>query len=206
MPQEIFLSWTVAASDSGGLGITGLKSNGWAQYVFMHTSQTPGAVSGVTNPNPADGVVAIRLKQNFNVFLGAQCTALNTVTGEALTSTTTGTTYQIVTVGTTTTAQWVTAGLPVGLTPAAGMTFVAAATASFGGSGTVKAIAAPGFDNFSISGNPTSTIQSNDIGTYHGAYLVGKFILAGSLAAPTAGTVINLRLSFDRSSVTVDGL
>lgn len=206
MPQEIDLSWTVSPTDSGGLGITGLKSNGWAQYVFMHTSATPGAVSGITNPNPANGVVAIRLKQNFNVFLGASCVPQLTVTGSALTSVTTGTTYQIVTVGTTTTAQWVTAGLPVGFTPAAGQVFVAAATASLGGSGTVKALTVPGFDNFCIAGSPAGTIQSNDIGTYHGAYLVGQFILAGSLAAPTSGSVINLRLSFDRSSVTVDGL
>jgi hypothetical protein len=206
IPQEVNLSWTVAPADTGGLGITGLKSNGWAEYVFMHTSATPGVVGGVTNPNPANGVAAIRLKNNFNTFLNAECVPQATVTGSALTSVTQGTVYQITSLGTTTAAQWVAAGLPLGFTPTVGQTFVAAATASIGGTGTVKALTTAGFDHVEVCGNPTLTINSSNIASYAGLYLVVQFVLAGSLAAPTTGTVIDMKLLFDRSSVTIDGL
>lgn len=207
MPQEIALSFTVAATDSGGLGLTGLKSNGWVRYAFMHTSSTPGVVDGVTNPNPISGVIAIGLKQNFNVFLGAKYSGEATVTGGTVTSLTVGTPYQINSLGTTTTAQWVTAGLPPGFTPAVGQVFVAAATASLGGTGNVKAMTKVGAAAFEILGSPAGTISNSSVASNGGAYLVGQFIdYANALVAPVDGSIINLTLSFDRSSVTVDGL
>lgn len=202
MPQEIDIQFTVTATN--GLGVTSVKSNGWVNNVFMHTSTTPTANNNVTNPNPAAGIAIIQLKQNYNVFLGARCNFQAPITGGSLTSVTTNVAYQIVTVGTTTTAQWVTAGLPVGFTPAVGQAFIAAGTASLGGTGTVKAIGNSGVAAFEAFG---SLSANSDIGTNSGAYVYLQFLdYAGALVAPTATSIVNLGLFFDRSSVTIDGL
>lgn len=207
MPQEVGMQFVVNAADAGGLGITGLKSNGWVRNVFMNTSQTPGVGhDSVTNPNPAAGNILIQLKQNFNVFYGMDWNAQAVVTGAALTSITNHVTYQIVTVGTTTAAQWVTAGVPVGVTAAAGLSFNAIATASIGGTGTVKAVTNSGVDSIQVVGNPTLATSSS-IGSYGGLYVILQTLGSGlALANPTDTTVLSIRLSFDRSSVTVDGL
>lgn len=207
MPQEVAIQFVVNAADTGGLGVTGVKSNGWARNVFMHTSATAGTGNdSVTNPNPDTGDVIIQLKQNFNAFLGLRYSFQAPVTGAALTSVTNHTAYQIVTTGTTTAAQWVTAGVPTGVTAAAGVSFVAITTASIGGSGTVKALGYSGVMSFEVIG---STVLSNnsDIGSNGGCYLIGKFLnTSGTATNPTDTTVVNLHLYFDRSSVSVDGL
>lgn len=207
MPQEVCVQFVVNAADSGGLGITGLKSNGWARNVFMHTSSTPGTGNdSVTNPNPATGVILLQLKQNFNAYLGMNYGLQAPVTGAALTSITNHVNYQIVSVGTTTTAQWVTAGVPTGVTPAAGVSFNAITTASLGGSGTVKAIGNSGIMSIELVGSPVLSNNSS-IAANGGLYVLLQCLnTSGTLTNPTDTTVINLRLFFDRSSVTVDGL
>lgn len=67
-PNRIYCSFTVASSDSAGLGITGLKGSG-VQNVFMHTSGSAGkGPNGYTNPNPASGFAYIQLANNYNQF------------------------------------------------------------------------------------------------------------------------------------------
>ncbi len=206
-PYEIAIQFTVAQANSDGLGITGLKSNGWVRNVFMNTSQTPGVGNdSVTNPDPDAGNIIIQLKQNFNVFLGMSWSSQGVVTGGELTSTTDGITYQITAVGTTTEAQWVAAGLPSGVTAAVGVSFNAAATGAIGGTGTVKAVTGSAVDSIQVIGNPTLATTS-DIGRYGGQYVLLQTLGSGlALANPTDNTVLNIRLYFDRSSVTVDGL
>lgn len=209
MPQEVALQFVVNAADSGGLGITGLKSNGWVRLVFMHTSGTPGVIDGLTNPNPASGNIIIQLKQNFNVYFGMNISYQPTVTGGTITSLTNHVMYQINSLGTTTAAQWATAGLPAGVTAAVGVSFVAIATASLGGTGNVKAIgnsSATGPLGLEIVGN-TNLATNSSIATNGGQYILGQFLnTSAALTNPTDGTVVSLRLFFDRSSVTIDGL
>lgn len=206
MPQEVAMQFVVNAADTGGLGITSLKSNGWVRNVFMNTSATAGSNDGVTNPNPAAGNILIQLKQNFNVFYGMAWYSQAVVTGAALTSVTNHVSYQIVTVGTTTAAQWVTAGLPSGVTAAVGVSFNAIVTASIGGTGTVKALTNAGVDNIQVVGNPTLATTS-DIARYGGSYVLLQTLGSGlALANPTDTAVLGIRLFYDRSSVTVDGL
>ena len=98
-PIKVDLQFTVNAADSGGYGITGLKSNGYVQNVYMNTSAT--AASG--SPNPAAGQGLIILKQNFNTYLGCEYSIQSPVSGSALaingTALTVGDAYQITTVG-----------------------------------------------------------------------------------------------------------
>lgn len=206
MPQEVALQFTVNAADTGGLGITGLKSNGWVRNVFMNTSQTPGSNDGVTNPNPAAGNILIQLKQNFNVFLGFNWSSRAVVTGSNLTSVTDGVSYEITALGTTTAAQWLAVGVPAGVSAAVGLGFNAIASQAIGGTGTVKALTNAAVDSIQVVGNPSLGITSN-IGRYGGQYLLLQCLGSGlALANPTDTAVLNLRLFFDRSSVTVDGL
>ena len=207
MPQEIDIQFTVNAADTGGLGVTGIKSNGWVRNVFMHTSATPGTgTDSVVNPNPATGQGIIQLKQNFNAFIGMLYSIQSPVTGGAVTSLTNHVAYQINSLGTTTTAQWVAAGLPVGVTPAVGVAFVATATASLGGTGNVKALAESGVLSVETLGNTNLAINSN-IAANGGQYILFQFLSATSTVTnPTDTTVVGLTLIFDRSSVTVDGL
>lgn len=211
-PIKLDLQFAVAAANANGLGITSLKSNGYVRNVFMHTSQTPGSNDGALNPNPAVGIALIQLKNNFNTFLGMDATVQSPVTGSALTSTTAGNVYQIVTVGTTTAAQWLTNGLPAGITAAPGVAYVSIATGAIGGTGTVKALAPSGTTRIEIAGNPILTNNTN-IYSSGGLYLIAQFLGATSSSvttlipeAPLDTSVVNMSLYFDASSVTVDGL
>lgn len=125
-PREINLNFTVTPTN--GTGVTSLKSNGYVENVFMHTSTTPSGNAGFTNPNPANGFALVQLKQNFNYFLGMRYawqvpTATDTkVDNSALTV---GQVYVITTLGDTTAAQWLTLGVPAGVTAAVGVVFTA---------------------------------------------------------------------------------
>lgn len=205
MPQKVDVSFAVTATN--GLGVTSVKSNGWVHNVFMHTSTTPTANGGVTNPNPASGIIVVQMKQNYNVFLGSRWNIQAPTTGAALTSVVANVSYVINAVGTTTQAQWQTAGLFPGFTAAIGQAFVAAASAPLGGTGSVKAVAASSVAGIEVFGDPNSQISNSDIAANHGSLVFLQVLdYAGVLVAPTAASIVNLSLYFDRSSVTVDGL
>ncbi len=205
MPQEVDVQFTVTATN--GLGITSLKSNGWVERLFMHTSTTPTATNGVTNPNPASGIVLLQLKQNFNVFLGFSASFQSPQSGGAVTTTVANTTYIVRALGTTTTAQWVAVGLPVGFTPAVGQVFTAIASQAIGGTGSVSAVGTSTVAAVEVIGDPNQMIANTNIASYNGAYLGFQLLdYAGALVAPTASSVCNMRLFFDRSSVSIDGL
>lgn len=206
-PQEIQIQWVVNAADSGGLGITGLQSNGWVRYVFMHTSATAGVVDGVTNPNPATGRGFLQLKQNFQNFLGSSYSLTSPGTaGSTITTTVQHTTYQINALGTTTLAQWQAVGLPTGIVPAVGVVFVATVAQAIGGSGTVKTPTESATLTMETMGN-TDLNQPSSIAAYGGQYFHFQFLSATTtILNPVDTTIVNLRLYFDRSSVTVDGL
>lgn len=212
-PMSTCLTWTVNAADTGGIGITSLKSNGFVEYVFMHTSQTPGKVNGFTNPNPAAGYAVVCLKTNFNAFLGFRCHLAPPAANTSTTSTTTHSVYTITALGTATLAQWQAAGLPAGFTPTIGQTFVATATGTIGGSAHVGTPGVPTITSVNVVGDPNQTIANANIAGNAGAQLVFQFAAATNsstttlvAAAPADSTVVTMELFYDGSSVTIDGL
>ena len=219
MPQEVNCTFTVNATDTGGLGITSLKSNGWVRNVFMHTSATPGSNDGATNPNPAVGYAVVQFKQNFNVFLGLGGWSVQAPnSGSAVkidnSAMTAGQVYTISTLGNATAAKWSAIGVPAGVTPAVGVSFVAA---SNGGSGNtltsrVMAPAISSVADVEVVGNSILNVNSN-IASNGGMYVYLQFLSATSSSvttqvatAPVDGSIVSLSFLFDRSSVTVDGL
>lgn len=210
-PCDVSLQFTVTPTN--GLGVTSVKSNGYVESVFMHTSTTPTSVNGVLNPNPANGYALVTFKNNFNYFLGDFSSQVPPTTSNSTTSTTAGSVYVITAVGTTTLAQWQAAGLPPGFTPAVGQSFIAIATGAIGGTGTVGlpgVLVAPIVE---VVGDPSTELNNSNIATNSGAKILLQFsgpTAAGNTAliatAPAAGTVVSMTFKFDGSSVTIDGL
>lgn len=204
-PQSVFLNFTVAATV--GTGVSSVKSNGYVNYVFMHTSTTPSSTNGFLNPNPASGFCLVSFNSNFNYFVGVRGTVVAPATSTTTTSTTANSSFIITALGTATTAQWQAVGLPPGLTPTVGQSFVATASASIGGSATVGV---PGVSNvaaISLVGDPSTMLANTNIHQQGGAQI--QLLLqdfAGAAVAPTAGSIVRLEFVYDGSSVTVDGL
>lgn len=182
-PVLISCNFTVASTN--GLGITGLKG-GLVRNVFMHTSTTPSANNGYTNPNPENGVIAVQLQDNYSKFLSlysAQCSYLD---GSSQTSTTAGRLSVISVLGTATLAQWQAKGLPVGITPAVGVAFIATATGAIGGSAAVQRPLWSGISSIEVGANPNLTLQSSNSPVNGGSWLFFEtFATTGASSALT---------------------
>lgn len=130
------LSFAVDSTNVNGLGISGLVGAG-VKNVFMHTSATP--LGG--NPNPAAGYILIQLKAAYSGFLNAFANLQSPNSGANIAVTTgvaAGLTYVITVLGTTPVAGWHTLGVPAGVTPAVGVSFVGAATTTTTGTGQIQ--------------------------------------------------------------------
>lgn len=177
-PQDVNLTFTVTPTN--GLGVTSLKSNGYVRNVFMHTSTTPTANDGYTNPNPAAGFAAIQFKNNFNYYLSgyAQFQAPNTgsikVDNSALTA---GQVYVITTLGDATAATWLAIGVPPGVTPAVGVSFVAL-TVGAGANSSTSRVSTPstsGIYAVEVVGTP-NTMYTTGIASNGGAWMLVQFM------------------------------
>lgn len=126
------------------------------------TIGSSGAVSSVSGPGvntvtkTGTGVYRIQLQDNYASFLHASATMIGqSVTGSDLDPNTAvvGTLYEITILGTTT--NWVTAGIPSGITPAVGQVFALAA-APTAGNGRVKLSVRSNITDIQLAGNPNS--------------------------------------------------
>jgi hypothetical protein len=206
-PVALSCNFVVDSTNGNGLGIRNIKSNGYVENVFMHTTASPGVGgNGITNPNPEAGIIMVQFKNNFKTYLGGFSGFVSPTTGSTLTSITSHTPYIIASLGTTTLAQWVAAGVPVGVTPAVGLSFVAIETASIGGTGTVLAVGTSGCVSVEVIGN-TDLATSASIATNSGEWLILQCLNGSSaVTAPANNTVVGMTSFFDRSTVTIDGL
>ncbi len=191
------LCHTLAALALTANRLTSLKSNGYVNNVFMHTSTTPAANNGYTNPNPAVGFGLIQLKQNFNCFLGMQATfAVPTATSTKIDNSalTVGQVYVISTLGDATAANWLELGVPAGVTPAVGVAFTALVVGVTGEANTstsrVMLPTSSGIDLIEVVG-VTNNMTATNIATNNGQWVVVQFsksIVTMSAYTP-AGTV-----------------
>lgn len=184
-PKYTWLTFTVTPTN--GLGVTSVKSNGYCNYVFMHTSTTPAATNGFTNPNPPAGYACINFANNFNYFLGMRAHVSAPATNTSQTSVTANNVYVITALGTATLAQWQAVGLPAGLTPTVGQTFVATASQAIGGSATVGDPGITNVGSISVVGDPNQMIANSNLSANGGAQLVLLFAattVSGTVSAP----------------------
>ncbi len=218
-PVLLDCNFIVDATNGNGLGIRSLKGP-CIQNVFMHTSSTPGAGNSnpstpnvvITNPNPASGTIIVQLQDNYSRSYSGFNAQVSPVSGTPLlvasAGLTVGVAYIIVTLGTTTTAAWHALGVPAGVTPAVGGSFIAAATSALG-TGAVEITAAAGSNIMTIEtvGDPNASISPDPTQNQgFGAQLILQCRDAtGAIAAPAAGTVISLAFYLSDSSVLIGG-
>jgi len=177
-----------------------------------------GAVSSLKGPGVASvtrlsaGIYSIKLQDNYNKFYGLESWLKAPVTGSAVAggAFVAGTVYEIFTLGNTTLAQWQAAGLPVGVTPAVGVSFVATAVGA--GTGSVKAIGASGIGSVEVVGDPQLQLNVLGQGSTPGGIIIVKCM--GPTAAddtaqiatdPANGSILGLSLYLSNSSVQVQG-
>jgi|ERR1019366_486918 hypothetical protein len=216
MPVLLDCNFVVDSTNGNGLGIRSLKGPA-IQNVFMHTSATPGPGNSnpatpsivVTNPNPAPGTIIIQLTDNYNRSLSGFNSTVSPVSGTPLTATTAGTPVIIVSLGTATLAQFQAVGLPIGITPAVGVSFVPTVSATIGGSAAVEVTAALGTNIATIEtvGDPNLSIAPNPlINQGFGAQIILQTrAYNGSITAPANGSVISLAMLLSNSSIQVQG-
>lgn len=216
-PVIVNTKFTVTAAN--GLGITNLKGP-TVQNVFMHTSTTPAAGNrnpaspnvAVVNPNPAAGTIVVQLQDPYTAILAAEANIISPNSGSGIVVTAAGahlvagTAYVITVVGTTTAAQWASLGVPAGIVPAVGVSFISGALTGVGtGTGQVQISAAAGSGLMSIElvGDPTLTSSPNAAASQgYGAQLIFQCRdKTGALAAPADGSTIAIKIYINDSKV-----
>lgn len=207
--KPVILDFSFTVDNTNAAGIINLKGP-CITSVFMNSTSPSGG-----NPNPAAGIIQVKLADNYSRIYNVFGSIQSPNSGSALTSVTSGVTYVITALGTTTTAQWVARGLPLGVTPAVGVAFVATATGAIGGTGAVQIPAAnsSGLANtIELVGNPDVTLSNSNQPAYGGGYLIFRCMGATSSSvttriatAPANGSVISLSVLLSDSSILIQG-
>jgi len=162
---------------------------------------------------PGPGVIVVQLENNFNRSISGINARVAPVSGLPLkidnSALTANQAYIIVALGNATAAQWQALGLPPGIVPAVGASFIANSVGAGPNTSTARVEAAVtsniasietvGDPNLSIAPDPT---KNQGFGA--------QFILqtrnsSGVVAAPVDGTVISLAFLLNNSGVTVQG-
>lgn len=205
-PVMIDLNFQV--DDTNALGITNLKGP-TVEAVYMHSDHMSPAKT------IADGTILIQLQDNYNRIFGMTSSIISPNSGSDVkidnSAMTAGVGYTITTLGDATTAKWQSIGVPVGVTPAVGVNFIALTNGGAGNTLTSRvqtsAAAGSGVATIEMLKNPNADIApAQNVGQGFGA----QFILqcrdyAGALVAPANGSIINVTLYLGNSSVTVAG-
>lgn len=132
----------------------------------------------------AAGQYRLQLQDNYSKLLQFKAAAQSPVGSPvAVTGITPGLVYRIITLGTTTQAQWVTAGVPSGITAAVGVTFLAAATSL--GTGTAGLLGSSGVSSVELMSTNPNMLNNSPAGG-------PQPLLGGYIDFQTMGTVITM--------------
>lgn len=188
-PMIVETQFTIDSSN--GLGIRSLKSNGYINNVFMHTSGAPTSNNGFLNPNPLAGFAVVQFNNNFNKYLGGFAgfvSATQTSTKIDNSALVPGQAYVISVLGNATAAKWLAIGVPAGITPAVGVSFIALTD---GGAGNVltSRVELPlqsGIAAVEMVGNPNLSLNNSNISVNAGAQMIVQFLGASFTGAALA--------------------
>lgn len=215
-PVMIDFNFQVASTDTKGMGITNL-TGAYVRHVYMATTATP----AVGNPNPAAGLIAVQLTSNFNRFLDYTIFDNSPLTGSNLavngSSLALGQNYVISVLGTSTLADWQAVGLPAGLTPTVGQSFIALASGHGSGSGQVQLNSSGGsgiikYDMLGVSSTSSAPISNIYMVSVQGSWLYFRALGATNSStttliakAPADGTLVYVKVLMSNSSLTING-
>ena len=161
------------------------------------------------NPNPEAGIIVLQLADHYTRYFSGFTGYVGPLSGTPVTTTVATAPNVIVSLGTATLAQWQAVGLPIGITPAIGVSFIATSSAVIGGSAAIEIPLASGagIDHIEVVGDPNTTIHTE--GYVNGKRAKGYVTLAcyknGVLTAPASGTTISLATYLSNSSNSVKG-
>ena len=209
-PVQIDCKFMVDEANENGLGISNLKGPTVASVTMHSTAATPSSM------NPAEGTIVVRLMDGYNKSLisikGMIQSPLSgsdvKIDNSAMTA---GVAYVITTLGDASEEKWHEIGVPAGVTPAVGVSFIAASNGGAGDTLTsrVQATATLGSEVASIEmvGDPTLSV-SPDASANQG--FGAQFILqcrdyAGAIIQPADDSIISLAFLLNNSSITVQG-
>jgi hypothetical protein len=156
----------------------------------------------------AAGQYRIQLEDNYAKLLDLKVSMQSPVSGSdvAAGSLTPGVVYQITAMGSTTQAQWVTAGVPSGVTAAVGVVFKAAATSS--GTGTAKVLGSSGIIAVELMGNNVNMLNNQPYVSLNGGYIdfqtMGPTATADTAmiaADPASGSSLVISIMLSNSQV-----
>jgi len=178
--RPILVDCNFVVDSTSGEGVTSLKGQG-ISAVYMHSSS-----AASDNPNPASGLIYVKLSDNFQRFYAQYSSIEAPLSGSGLkidngATLTIGNPYVISILGDGTLAQWRTLGVPAGVTPAVGVSFIAAATGAGSGNTSSSRVQAPaaagsGIDHIEVIGDPNKSIGPVPVGPSPN---VGGWILLG---------------------------
>ena len=162
-----------------------------------------GSGSGIKSiTRQAAGNYRIQLEDNYAKLLGIQASMQAPVSGAdvAVTALTPGVIYQITSLGTTTQAQFVTAGVPSGITAAVGVVFKAAATSL--GTGAAKILGASGVSSVEQIGQSVNMLNNQPFSNRSGGFVDIRCLDASQAPVdPAAGSVLSICIRLSNSSV-----
>lgn len=202
-----------------GVGTPPSLTGSLANYVAVPVAFATGSANTVVGAAIATAMGAVN---NTNSWTAVNSGHTVTVTGSL---TTVGfsplpqdvnTTFTISGVTYTTLAKgWQGVGLPVGLTPALGQSFIATATggATLSSAATVEAVGVSGITSIEVIGDANKSIANSSIASNGGAWILVQLLGATNSStttliptAPAAGSVVGMSFFFDAGSNTIDGL
>lgn len=199
---------------TNGLGIRSLKGP-CVNNVFMHTSGSPTSNNGTLNPNPASGTIIVQLMDNYSRSFSNFNAVISPSSGSALkidnSALTAGVPYIISTLGSSSAAQWHALGVPAGVVPAVGVSFIASSVGAGANSSSsrvmISAAAGSNVASIEMVGDPNLSI--NPIPSANQGF-GAQIILQcrdyqGAIVAPAAGSVISLSFYLSNSSITIQG-
>lgn len=204
MPCLVDCNFIVDVANGNNIGIRSLKGPLVASVVG-HSSVAP------SNTTPPVGYLKVSFNAPFNKYYGGFSGFIAPSTGSTvISSLSAGTIYIITSLGTSTTADWILAGVPLGVTPAVGVTFLALGSSGTG-TGTCATSTVSGVSHIEIVGDPNTTLYPVGIGAAN-PYIFMKYVGATNSSTttpiatqPADNSVVGLAFYFSNSGVTLKG-
>lgn len=191
--------WFTISSGSATAGSVWTDGNGNLYTVATTLSSgTTLKTTGTNAPSPAAGTLTFVSGTGSTTALTYSAASAGLATGFTFAQTVSDTNLQ----------DWQGVGLPKGLTPAVGQSFVATATGSGGSTGTVIAPGVSGIGSVEVIGDPNLSFApwTQGASAYQGAWILVQFLAPTSSSvttpiatAPTNGSVVGMSFYVDAS-------
>lgn len=200
--SPVMVDMNFIVDDTQPSGISNLKGP-LVDEVLMHSDHATPSMT------LQDGTILVKLQDSYNgVFNVVDASIVLAASGSDVkidnSAMTAGVPYRISVVGDATQAKWEAIGLPAGVEPAVGVSFIAASNGGSGNTLTSRvqaAITTSTVAAIQLAADPNLSSASDN-----GAYAILQCRdFAGALVAPANGTKISIQMYMSNSSIQVAG-